>query len=832
MSLDLTDAQRVALERAALAGDYQLMLGAGASRDSVGPSGANLPGSAELMDMMCGQFEVPVEEQDLLWRVYARAVDAAGDATVYEWLRQQFWGVAPPYWMSVFARSPWAAVWTLNVDDTFEAAYKNVSSDVSRKLLTINWDDDFRFGSELNVIHLHGCVDRPTPRSLVFSLSEYSSSAVSRAAWPLNFRDSYGVAPFVVIGARLRDEPDIEAVIAQRRPTHAAPSFYVSRDISPAAEQDLRTWGLVPVRMSGEDFALEWAEATGLDLESNPTEAVEIGYRVGRQWIELRTNNALQPPDHDLLGGDPPTWDDVRRGIPADLDWIRQGIDECRLLGKGRTPAQAIIFTGRRLTGRSTGLLVLAKGLRDLSWRTFLYEGDGRPDVEALLAFAADGKPLAVLFDGLADVADDVAHLLRRARSLGLDLICVGVDDVDREASIVGRIDSSLLMHRRVASVNRLLTITDSAHLVDALNRAGRLGFLEGEKNDRRRLAHFRGYELFDRMAQLENAPGFGRRVGELVAGLADSTSVQIVLLASLASRTGRTLLAVDAARMTGLESDALVRLVQLDSGLVNLVSTNGEWIRSRQRWMALEHCIKLLGPEVALDFLAEAMRRVAPRLSRASQVERNSTAMLVGAFMSQKNISPLFPKADLDSWYESLRPVFGDWSGRYWEQRAIVARRRGVTDPTLLSKAESFALRASTLVRDAYSLTTFGTVLLAKAAYSPQVDIAAYYGRAVKTFEEASQDAKGNVVGWIAYLRFTLPVLQRAVSQLERVRAADDDQHAGVKLAEEVSQDWLRVFSQLSTVANSSETTKFDLERLRTQYIAIVGDNGSTLTN
>lgn len=158
--------------------------------------------------------------------------------------------------MSYFARGPWSTVWTLIVDDTFEAAaYREISTDSTRRSVTVNWDGDYRQGRELNVVHLQGVVDRDEPQALVFSLSDYAGSTTARAAWPLNFRDAYGIAPFVIIGARLRDEPDIEAVVSQRLPTHAAPGFYVSRDISLATERDMRRWKLIPVRTTAEDFA-------------------------------------------------------------------------------------------------------------------------------------------------------------------------------------------------------------------------------------------------------------------------------------------------------------------------------------------------------------------------------------------------------------------------------------------------------------------------------------------------------------------------------------------------------------------------------------------------
>lgn len=480
MTFDLTKDQEAALKRAALNGDYNLLLGAGASHHSVGGSGEPLPVAADLAALLAETFNVALEDGDLLWRIYARVVDEVGEAEVYAWLKARFWDVTPPGWMDVIARTPWAIVWTLNVDDTFERAYNRVKSETSRPLSTVNWDDEFRLGRDLSVVHLHGCVDHDHPRKLVFSLSEYARTAATGAAWPTNFRDIYGISPFVVIGSRLRDEPDIEAIVSRRAPVHAAPSFYVNPNISPATERDMRRWKLVPLRMTGHEFATIWPSLTGMSLDEAPTRQEEIALRVGRQFVELRTNisSKKQLIGHDFLGGDEPVWVDIQENRYAELDWIRQAFSDCMSLGTNVPAVSAIVYVGRRLTGRSTGLLAIGRKLRSLSWRTFLFVGDERPDTDAILRFAADGKAVALLFDSVADIAEDVDSLLHDARLSDLSLVCVAVDNVDKVTNIIGRLEEAYLVHRRIGTINFRLSNTDGGRLVDKLESVGRLGIL------------------------------------------------------------------------------------------------------------------------------------------------------------------------------------------------------------------------------------------------------------------------------------------------------------------------------------------------------------------
>ncbi|MDJ0321953.1 SIR2 family protein [Pseudarthrobacter sp. PS3-L1] len=812
-SVDISDQQRLALRRAARNGDYHLMLGAGSSLDSTGPQGAPLPNSGQLIEKLCRRFGVLAEDDDRLWRVYDRAVESAGEAAVYEWFRQNFWNVVPPYWMAYYARSPWSSVWTLNVDDTFEAAHRSIVSDTKRTIQSLNWDDSYRHGRQLNVIHLHGIVDHIEPRKLIFSLTEYTSAGKQDAAWPVNFRDSYGNSPFVILGARMRDEPDIEAVISRRRPTHLAPSFYVASTISPATRADLIRWGLVPIEMTAEDFVLEWAELTGLDLEKGISSDMELGMRVTQEFSELRSDiTSKAMPNHDFLGGDEPLWEDIQNGLAADLQWVSAAKTDCNQIGQTIAKSAVLAYAGRRLSGRSTGLLMLARHLRSASWRTFLFRENGRLDIEAILGFASSGAPVALFFDGMSAVADDIDKLISGARGAGLSIVCVAVDDADREATILGRIRANHLAHSRIAKINGRLTGVDASRLVDTLGRVGRLGILESMP-DRRRLEHFKRQDLFVSMAQLENAPGFGQRVGDLISGVTDQQTLSLVLIAAFASQAGGHLLVIDAARMVGMESDELVRRVASDPQLSALLLTDTSRVKTRHRWMALQPVVDLLGPARAADIVRDAIRRVSVRLSRRSLQERNPTSLLVGLFMSHRRLNDAFPDVDLDSWYESLLPVFGTWSGRYWEQRAILARK---SDPSQLAKAESFALRAAEIVPDTYSLTTLGTVLLEKAARA-QVDVEKYYERGNAAFERAVRldSSTNSLVTWIAFLRFSLKVLQRLSESSDSDPVSEETRD----LMGRIKSDWSRTYSQIGILRDSGEEVSGELAALRRSF-------------
>ncbi|WP_433754632.1 SIR2 family protein [Nocardia sp. CA-135398] len=805
-----------ALKRAAINGRYNLFLGAGASLDSKSASGESLPRAGVLAEEIAATFSVPIEDGDALWRVYARVVEANRQPEMYKWLRSKFYQVSPPEWMRFLALSPWETVWTLNLDDSFENSYAQVSTEYSRTLRSISWDDQYSGIRGLAVVHLHGHVFDEKPRPLVFSLGEYADAAVARAAWPITFRDVYGTAPMVIIGARMRDEPDIEAIVSRRQPAHDAPNIYVNREISSAMASDLQAWGILPVEMTAEDFAIAWADLIDIDIDSGPVRSEELALRLGRQFAELRTDSGLSiPKGHDLVGGDEPVWGEIVTDRFAEIDWIREGYALARRVGAAGSTNVAIVFTGARLAGSSTGLLAISRILRNEAWRVFQYVSDERPDLEAILGFAADGKPLALIFDGVSDQADDVAELLRRARSAALQIAVVAVDRKENDARISGKIPDELLMDRKIRSINRRLTKTDATRLVDKLSELGRLGTLES-KPDRQRLVHFRGRDLFAAMAEVEDAPGFGRRIGHLIAELKDQQDIALVFLAAYASRVDRNLTVSDAALMLNSRTEEVVRRVQGVDLLSAVLSTDGSHVKTRHRWMALAPVVARMSEPVALRTLGDSIVRLRPRLGLVSNRSRTSTSLLAGSFMIWRNLTEAFPSADLDRWYETLRPTF-DWSARYWEQRAIMSRHEGSAE--YLARAESYARRAVSLRPDSYSYTTLGTVLAARAAAGPEDTIASYYEKMGEAFGTATVLEPNNPVTWLARLRHTLPIVQRMreIGTIEGIRRS------------EIEDEWLSMYSSAMAFGRSNQGIEDDLTRIRAQFDSIIrrGRNG-----
>lgn len=224
-TLGLSGRQLNALRRVAKSSSYHLTFGVGVDTGSVNRRGSLVSNSLILADRLVSEFEVLREPGDALGRLYDRAVAKYGVQAVYKWLRSELNEVRPSSSLEELAKFPWNSIWTLCLDDAFEQAYEAVRSEHSRKSKTVSWDDPYSSTRDLSIIHLHGHLRYASPRRVLFSLAPNADPASKKAVWASTFTDTYGISPMVIFGGPLRDEPDIEATIAGRKPEHEAPSF-------------------------------------------------------------------------------------------------------------------------------------------------------------------------------------------------------------------------------------------------------------------------------------------------------------------------------------------------------------------------------------------------------------------------------------------------------------------------------------------------------------------------------------------------------------------------------------------------------------------------------
>lgn len=775
---------------------YQLFLGAGASAGAVSPYGA-LPVANQLVKILKNRYpRAPIDSNDSLPRAYQRAQIVSDTEHIWKTLKGIFGNADHQAWFDTLASLPWRRVWTLNVDDTFENSYRRVGGPSVRPLSTLSWDDHYTESGDLQVIHLHGHVIGSDPRRLIFSFSEYQKAAAQHPVWHQILSGVISVEPFVIIGARMLDDPDVEAILLQHPTASTAPSLVIDPYISDGNKWELEHLGYRVLRMSAADFIDWWVHE--LDLSELSLGGVfESEITSVPQFVRLETNRTVPPPKlHDFFGGDIPLWSDAVANRVALFNWIRDEIISIEMWqNEARyecAPRLKIIYS-ERLTGATSGMYLIGREAVRQNLRVYLFDRSSTWSVESLLKLLRAGGPALILIDGAADFGDELDRTMKAAlkESLPIYILC---SEVRRNAL---RLEERLRGHYEKSTVTAPsnLTRTDARSLVRKLKEFGRLGALE-LLPEGKRIDHFAGRDVFSAMLDVEYSMGFRRRLDGELRALSERWHLELVLLLSLAAQAARPVAIIDASVAIGVSVESILHCMEKDGHLSALVQRRDEIIAARQRDRAAEAVLEIVGVDVGLSMILMAIERLAPMASRPSLRQRNRVPLLVGHLMACRNLMSTFPGQDLDAFYERLRPVFGDWNGRYWEQRAIFAKNRRDW-----ARAESFAARAVSLYDDAYTRTTLGTILLNKAeALAALADSTwhVFYARGHSEFRHAQELEPANRVTLFALLTATVELIETLV------RTSGDVQSSSVhELSADFSEAYVRLRVGLANEEN-----------------------------
>lgn len=713
---ELNKRQLSALRNAARSGRFQVLLGAGSSVGAINSHGS-LPLASDLVRLIARRFPTaPIPPNASLQRAYNRAVEVSSLDIVWKYFNEVFSNSRHEEWFSEFALLPWRRIWTLNVDDTFENAYRDGRTDAHPKLVTISWDEPYVENDDLQVIHLHGHVLGRDVRPLVFSFAEYQKLAATRPVWHQMLGGVIGSEPLLILGARVLDDPDIEALVLGQQRQADTPAILVDPYVSEDNAWELQRAGFTIARISMKEFVQDWVETCGLQGGDPARFFASLDVRLP-QFVQLETNRVVPPPrTHNYFSGDAPLWSDAVAQHVALFEWMRDAIGgmEDWLGASIRRPRLHIIYA-RRFTGASSGLFRVARECVSKHASVYLFDRSSRFSIPPILDLCRTERPIVLLVDGAADFADDIDELMIKASDIsGASLYVLVTETEGNDLRLEGRLEGAY--ERRVTRVPRHLNIRDADCLLTKLEEFGRMGALELLDHKERR-ARIRSRDVFSAMYEMEHAAGFARRIEVELSELSEWQQDLLFLLA-LASSGNREVSSAEAAVAIGASVARIVHGVDRDEHLSALLEINAGLLRSRQRDRNLKWLIHELGDTKALIRLTEMIQRLAPLATSRSLAARNRPALLIGHLMSARNLLGIFGHEDLDGFYDALRPVFGDWNGRFWEQRAIYAKHLAQVhkDRAAWGQAESYAARAVQLYDSAFTRTTYGTILINRA--------------------------------------------------------------------------------------------------------------------
>ncbi|MFF8174689.1 SIR2 family protein [Streptomyces chartreusis] len=751
--------------RGLVRGQYQLLLGAGASQGAKGPLG-DLPGGWDLAQQLSSDYGIPGDPEGRLGEVFNLVKDLTSKdgEKITEYLANRFTDCTPPSWQRDLVAIPWRYIWTLNIDDVVEHAYQEFSDDAIQKPLSLSWVDAHKTPSidQVALVHLHGTAWTRNAKDLVFDISSYLLAESLRHRWHNIFADRYADTPTIIIGAKLREEIDLENVLGQGRISSpdAAPSLIILPSISEFDEARFARWGLKAIHLRAHQFLALVKEAWGKyarEVARTPEEAADIqspsALQFLHQWRNLDFNSGAyrRDPKHDFYAGHEPKASDITDR--KDAERVATG---AVLQSLAKQPSQRFIaLTGSRFTGKSTTSLRVAATLAKDGWRVYEFDPEVRPDVNSILWWMRHYPQSLLIIDGAADFSQDLAHLAVRSLELNIPAHVLMVERTSRLKEL--RRGFPREVFEEVPTSDRI-TDREAESVVNRLTAADRLGILTDAAH-REAINYFireHKRDLFSAMSRLEGAEGFRER---MVSGYRDleDESLRIVFHAtSIAAALGYGLPVGAARTIAGLTLADLNAALAADAVLADFLHVRNSRLLPRHRVFGSYLLSTSLTKEENYSVTLRMARHFGSQLSPAAIGARTYSYRLVRQLLDHEVLADWVGAGRLLQWYADVNEdeVYG-WNARYWEQRALASSNLGNHAP-----ATSWARRAVREHGDAYALNTLATVLFRKSLdeNDPESGFLDTYLEAESLLEEArARAASDSEYPYVTFFRYTL---------------------------------------------------------------------------
>lgn len=779
---------REQLLRAVALGNCNVLLGAGASCDSLGADGELIPLAGALAEQIAEHFSLPPDKD--LGSSYERACVTFGDDEVIGYLRGRFEGTKPAAWYSQFVQLPWKRIWTLNIDDVAERAYTAWASTAFQRPTSRSWRDPFDKESASEIVHLHGRVSSDPP-DLVFAILEYINVRDQRTSRHPIFGDQWKAQPFIVVGSRLISEYDLADVFRRRQPGPEIPSLYVAHELDDVMRFDLKRWGLNVVEASASQFIADLYD----DVQPRVRRSERPWMRSGLHRASAIFNQQFRQLDpdqpgeidisHDLYHGDQPVWRDVCENLDAEQAWCRRISDAVTTRNYIEKPTRLVhVAYGPRLCGKSTGLLRMAKEVAATGIIPFLFRAEQGLNVDALISVLEENEDFVLLFDGIADHAAALSIVFERTAKT----VPVRVVAVEREVRMNqvqnglgtrlaedGLVDIGAHEDRkrgwRASDRHVRLNPADAKSLVSTLDSRGRLGLI-ATMSPTAQEGVFRTHGVFAGMEVVTLGASFKQRIERMVQQVKNESTKRALALVSILDTFGI------AAPIDLLTVCADRKGRQVDTSQVDfreLVEVRHGFVYSRHRTLTLQPIVDSFSKDDLLDLLAAAMNFVRPYVTYDSIKQGSLHALIAKGLMRAKSLMLWIGLNHVDEYYDRIANDY-DWNSRLWEQRAIAAE-------LLLDweRASSYGAKACTMTGDEYRLNTYGTVLINRALHTTEVGTADFYQLyrlARKQFNEAHDYRPTNPVPLLTHLQ-------------ELVKISTAFRKAGLDVDAELLRDW-----------------------------------------
>jgi len=469
-------------------GDLVLFTGAGFSRDARTPAGFPLPSVDELKEALwtVAVPDVPLDEGSTLGDVFEVAVRNAGTATrrVLEERLTVDASTVPAFYRAWFAM-PWLRAYTVNIDDLDQAVMRAFALNRHVKSISALSAELPALGGDLLVTHLNGTLAEYP--EVTFSQPQYGERVALPDAWYAHLVTDVLSHPVLFVGTSLDEPPFWHHLAARGRRSrgvreHRPGSYLVSPTLPDARRRMLEEYNVDWIPMDAAAFADEVLA----DLADEAREGFRyleerLRVRHGPPPVQRVADLRAEPTKADLpdfLLGREPVWADITEGFAVERqfeDQLKANLDK---QGRGKIA----FITGTAGSGKSITLMRLALEYqaegRDVLWVNMQNEVplfQTRQQID-------EAAPDVVAIDDVDGLRDHTAGFVRDLLSDKKDLLVLVTVRSTRfvQLRLAERLADLGIFQFTVPN----LEDTDIELLIDTLDRARRLGKLQGVVHD------------------------------------------------------------------------------------------------------------------------------------------------------------------------------------------------------------------------------------------------------------------------------------------------------------------------------------------------------------
>jgi hypothetical protein len=370
-----------------------------------------------------------------------------------------------------------------------------------------------------------------------FSLKEYAARHEVSPGWHAEFRSEFIRKPFVVCGARLRDEFDLATVLDignKSRERGGCPSFIVLREFSPGEEARFRRQGLVPVAAAGQQFF----SALRADLEAYRRSQPPVTPQLHAATVSVRSSfQQLLPTTPrprrllDFYSSAESQWHHILDSLDAKLEQVEKA--SAWLHDKSPEP-RVVLIGGGAVCGKTASALRIAANLQAMGYETWNFRGEERFDEEAVCEYLATARPTVLVFDDCADFSTSLTSLISatvkrhiplrlvataeawRLRGVHVDILAASIYSIDLEPVPKQHFESIFNLRRQKGRLGRCTGMKNPE------------GWIDFKDNFNRRALEW--------LESLEGARSYRQVISELLHGAVSNAAERRLMLTCAAT--------------------------------------------------------------------------------------------------------------------------------------------------------------------------------------------------------------------------------------------------------------------------------------------------------